>query len=569
MPGTRYDRLLDVHLVSSKVRKWGNVLAGQKGGYQYDFQDNVVEQRNDYKGKLKAKFRADVQHQLAFAAYMGMGMMGIPGPTVQQARPAVQQAQTLSISHVLGSAPSAMPNLEPLHYVTCYVDLESLRPAQPLLAEFDALVRWVSALQGADGKPKVGKLRLNCHGAGTSDAGLLMGESNLQPEELVDALIRHGLRTRSRESIVARRNPIDTQGRWKNDDEVRVCESCRKEFTMLTRRRHHCRRCGGIFCDACTKQRRTVRDPLSENGRVNGEVKDCRVCDRCATLLTEGAIAKARLRPGGNVQAGRGLVQITLAMCLAARTQEEYSVAKTGFVRNSVGSRIAKQLSLKDVEGIKVSASNEVVSYYQGRGLKQIFGVKYPGMSGNTRPQAGLVVDPFEGTGFAGFVDVAKESVRIPNSVLGASEANPAVAPIINDLAYREIQDQKIVPIHGGNAIAFGNFVEGRITGRLVRQALKKWEFHSWSETEILTRDAPELTRAAADISGLRMQNFNSKQSQATRSQSTPMIMKTIKLSCAYRRVTIARDPRDPARLVVSGIMEERRYKDHKVFEVT
>ena len=60
MPGTRYDRLLDVHLVSSEVRSRGNVLAGQTG-YQYDFQNNVGEQRTNYEGKLNAKFRADAQ----------------------------------------------------------------------------------------------------------------------------------------------------------------------------------------------------------------------------------------------------------------------------------------------------------------------------------------------------------------------------------------------------------------------------------------------------------------------------------------------------------------------------
>ncbi|GAB1603705.1 rabenosyn-5-like [Argonauta hians] len=38
---------------------------------------------------------------------------------------------------------------------------------------------------------------------------------------------------------------------WVNDADVPMCPSCARTF-MVTRRRHHCRLCGGIVCDRCS-----------------------------------------------------------------------------------------------------------------------------------------------------------------------------------------------------------------------------------------------------------------------------------------------------------------------------
>ena len=39
---------------------------------------------------------------------------------------------------------------------------------------------------------------------------------------------------------------------WANDEDVRLCPSCAKSFN-LSRRRHHCRLCGGIMCHNCSQ----------------------------------------------------------------------------------------------------------------------------------------------------------------------------------------------------------------------------------------------------------------------------------------------------------------------------
>ena len=44
---------------------------------------------------------------------------------------------------------------------------------------------------------------------------------------------------------------------WRPDEECPKCEKCEKEFSM-TRRRHHCRNCGGVFCADCCFRKAAV-----------------------------------------------------------------------------------------------------------------------------------------------------------------------------------------------------------------------------------------------------------------------------------------------------------------------
>jgi len=39
---------------------------------------------------------------------------------------------------------------------------------------------------------------------------------------------------------------------WAPDSDVNLCTACGKSFT-ITRRRHHCRLCGGIICNRCSQ----------------------------------------------------------------------------------------------------------------------------------------------------------------------------------------------------------------------------------------------------------------------------------------------------------------------------
>ena len=423
-------------------------------------------------------------------------------------------------------------------------------------------------------------MRLNCHGSNSADAGLAMGNSSLSADNLVDALIRHGLGTRAMQNTVARRVASEPQATWKLDAKVRACENCTKEFTTFTRRKHHCRRCGGIFCDDCTKQRRTVRDPLVENGKMKGDVKDCRVCDRCAAIVTEGWMATQGLKPAGvdtgvSVKAGKGLTQITLALCQTASSKKEFADAKTGFARNSIASKLVKRLSMKGIHGIQVSGSNEVVIWSHGGNLLESFGLVYPGMSQNKKPTTGHADDPFEGTEWAG-TQTDETSMTIPSLVLGArGEPNPAVAPIIDDAKFATIRDQRIVPVMGGNKMAFGRFPRNTPEAVLVYEAVEKWKFTSWRMTVETVASFPELTRQATDLSSIPGSDAAILAATRPRAAALQGVARpsskeaaTFVFDAPQRRVTIRRHALVPDTLIVTGF-EERRYRDHKIYEVS
>lgn len=60
---------------------------------------------------------------------------------------------------------------------------------------------------------------------------------------------------------------------WLPNSEAVSCRCCGMDFGMFWNRKHHCRSCGQIVCDNCSKSRRIVKrvDPINP----------VRVCDRC------------------------------------------------------------------------------------------------------------------------------------------------------------------------------------------------------------------------------------------------------------------------------------------------
>ncbi len=63
-------------------------------------------------------------------------------------------------------------------------------------------------------------------------------------------------------------------GLWQPDEAMEQCTRCKTEFGFFNRR-HHCRKCGRIFCGDCSAKTRVV-------GSYPGTV---RVCDSCAENL--------------------------------------------------------------------------------------------------------------------------------------------------------------------------------------------------------------------------------------------------------------------------------------------
>ena len=65
---------------------------------------------------------------------------------------------------------------------------------------------------------------------------------------------------------------------WVPDEEGRGCVICHAEFS-LTRRRHHCRKCGALVCGTCSDHFMVLP----------GETSEVRVCDTCELKLKEAA----------------------------------------------------------------------------------------------------------------------------------------------------------------------------------------------------------------------------------------------------------------------------------------
>ncbi|CAI0448167.1 unnamed protein product [Linum tenue] len=65
---------------------------------------------------------------------------------------------------------------------------------------------------------------------------------------------------------------------WLPDSSTSACMQCTAPFTAITRGRHHCRFCGGIFCRVCTKGRSLLPVKFRERDPQ-------RVCDACYDRL--------------------------------------------------------------------------------------------------------------------------------------------------------------------------------------------------------------------------------------------------------------------------------------------
>jgi hypothetical protein len=77
-------------------------------------------------------------------------------------------------------------------------------------------------------------------------------------------------------SLVGDSHACSISGRWVDDAERLNCGKCEQAFNLV-RRRHHCRVCGNIFCNACSRTRMVLNVE-----KISGNSRRQRVCDNCA-----------------------------------------------------------------------------------------------------------------------------------------------------------------------------------------------------------------------------------------------------------------------------------------------
>ncbi|KAM3612213.1 uncharacterized protein V6R79_004763 [Siganus canaliculatus] len=69
---------------------------------------------------------------------------------------------------------------------------------------------------------------------------------------------------------------------WLKDDEATHCKQCTKEFS-ISRRKHHCRNCGDIYCNSCS----------GNELALPSYPRPVRVCDMCHSLLLQRSSSTA------------------------------------------------------------------------------------------------------------------------------------------------------------------------------------------------------------------------------------------------------------------------------------
>lgn len=73
---------------------------------------------------------------------------------------------------------------------------------------------------------------------------------------------------------------------WERDHDAPTCRGCSRKFTFFIRK-HHCRRCGRIFCDSCSSQRaqlspdELIIDPEMPEMLLVESAGPSRICDPC------------------------------------------------------------------------------------------------------------------------------------------------------------------------------------------------------------------------------------------------------------------------------------------------
>lgn len=83
---------------------------------------------------------------------------------------------------------------------------------------------------------------------------------------------------------------LPTREHWKPDSESAVCDetTCTRYFTYFTRR-HHCRRCGNIFCDMHS----LYSIPLDQDANYHPKGTKSRSCEHCWIDYRRWAIARS------------------------------------------------------------------------------------------------------------------------------------------------------------------------------------------------------------------------------------------------------------------------------------
>ncbi|XP_041359880.1 zinc finger FYVE domain-containing protein 16-like isoform X2 [Gigantopelta aegis] len=140
---------------------------------------------------------------------------------------------------------------------------------------------------------------------------------------------------------------------WVPDSEAPNCMQCQLKFTF-TKRRHHCRACGKVFCSSCCN---------TKSHLFYLDMKEARVCQSCYQMLHSGTQRRAEpkqvmfsdgIRPGGDLTELDGSAEARVAPRRIGRVQKKvekggHSSPKARHLKQTDASR---RLCLIPTEGL-------------------------------------------------------------------------------------------------------------------------------------------------------------------------------------------------------------------------
>ncbi|XP_022906920.1 RUN and FYVE domain-containing protein 2 isoform X2 [Onthophagus taurus] len=112
--------------------------------------------------------------------------------------------------------------------------------------------------------------------AGLQEEYYTLKEHCLEQEQTLEELGKKLSDSKLELSDLREESSRKSEGTWVEDKTAVKCKACCKEFSV-TRRKHHCRNCGNIFCHSCSDN--SISLPSS--------AKPVRVCDLCNENLSK------------------------------------------------------------------------------------------------------------------------------------------------------------------------------------------------------------------------------------------------------------------------------------------
>ena len=494
-----YSRYLDIHLctnthpekVEAALKKANKYDAGQffggKNPYFYEFNKSLMQQMR-YRDAKNEGFTFDNTNTGNCRVLSDVELTQSDASFLTNPPHSFLDTATREVTYALNE------ELKQIRYVGCMVAIENLKTTK-VYSQLHQLMVWISD------EDTVNKLRINCHGSGTKTGGMNMGVVDLSPNELIEALTRHGLKRRSVHTglptgLAHAADTWQSEGaRWRDDSESQRCQGCKAPFVegLFTSGKHHCRRCGGLFCGKCSSYKADLAVALTGKNTTAKNVRDARVCGTCYHQVKDyGILARTKginQKQTATNQTNYGLKTICLACCMGAQADGVFSperdhsligpqLASVPFVQDSLAARLLIALRARNLTGIKVTASNQVVADTGPGGIAASCGITVPSEKGSGASlRDGLKVHAFVGSG--------KQTVSFPAYIWGERQSLKAKYDQLaaHPLAFAGFETKSFsgkIKV-AGRQLLFGE-AGLRDVATLYNEFLALWKFSSWAK---------------------------------------------------------------------------------------